>query len=151
MRLMSATAHAVAQNRTAKRFYEMDSSELMHLRKLRSSEATESAETPDKPQKMGEALRRKITSLTDLCLEFPEENWVILLRMHYRPVHALRISRYGTETVRTHGGVGDEVWMVGQEKMTKDEAIYLAEKLRTSQKPPLWGTLDLRFGSSFLH
>jgi hypothetical protein len=34
--------------------------------------------------------------------------------------------------------------------MARDEAIYLAEKLRVGKTPPVWGTIDKRFGDSFL-
>ena len=129
-------------------FAGMDYSDFKRLQKFRFSEATESVVTPDK---MGQALRRKISSLEDLCEEFPVEPWVILLRMHFRPVHALRVSPYTTDTRRTQRGFGDELWQVGKEQMIREEAICFAEALRTSKTPPKWGTLDKRFGSSFLH
>ena len=43
-----------------------------------------------------------------------------------------------TEILRTRNGHGDEVWQVGSEFMTRDEAIYLAEKLRVGKTPPIW-------------
>lgn len=73
-----------------------------------------------------------------------------LLRMHYRPVVPVRLNPETTEILRTRNGHGDEVWQVGSEYMTRDEAIYRAEQLRVRKTPPLWGTIDGRFGDSFL-
>lgn len=73
-----------------------------------------------------------------------------LLRMHYRPVIPVRLNPETTEILRTRNGHGDEVWQVGGEIMTRDEAVHIAEKLRVGKVPPKWGTLDGRFGDSFL-
>lgn len=73
-----------------------------------------------------------------------------LLRMYYRPVVPVRLNSETTEILRTRNGHGDEVWQVGSDIMTKDEAICLAEKLRVGKTPPIWGTIDGRFGDSFL-
>lgn len=73
-----------------------------------------------------------------------------LLRMHFRPVAPVRLNPETLDILRTRNGHGDEVWQVGSEFMTKDEAIYLAEKLRVEKNPPIWGTIDGRFGDSFL-
>jgi len=70
--------------------------------------------------------------------------------MHYRPVVPVRLNPETTEILRTRNGHGDEVWQVGSEFMTRDEAIYLAEKLRVGKTQPVWGTIDGRFGDSFL-
>jgi len=69
--------------------------------------------------------------------------------MHFRPVVPVRLNPATTDNLRTRNGEGDEVWQVGHEFMTKDEAIYKAEKLRRSKTPPVWGTIDKRFGDSF--
>jgi len=126
----------------------MDLSELERLRARKYQEETESGKTPDK--KKGAALRVKLKHIDDLNRQFPERRWVTLLRMHFRPVVPVRLNPETTEILRTRNGHGDEVWQVGSEFMTKDEAIYLAEKLRVGKTPPLWGTIDGRFGDSFL-
>lgn len=126
----------------------MDLSELERLRARKYLEETESGKTPDK--KKGAALRVKLKHIDDLNRQFPEKRWVTLLRMHYRPVVPVRLNPDTTETMRTRNGHGDEVWQVGSEYMTKEEAIYKAEKLRVERTPPLWGTIDGRFGDSFL-
>lgn len=126
----------------------MDYSDLKHLRRSRFSEEIESEKTPDK--RRGAALRVKIRHIDDLNRQYPERLWVTLLRMHFRPVVPVRLNPETTENLRTRNGMGDEVWQVGHEFMTKDEAIYKAEKLRCSKTPPVWGTIDKRFGDSFL-
>lgn len=126
----------------------MDYSDLKRLRRSRSSEEIESEKTPDK--RRGAALRVKIRHIDDLNKQYPERLWVTLLRMHFRPVVPVRLNPETTENLRTRNGLGDEVWQVGAEFMTKDEAICRAEKLRTSKTPPMWGTIDKRFGDSFL-
>ena len=126
----------------------MDYSDLKRLRQSGSSEGTESEKTPDK--KKGAALRVKLKHIDDLNRQYPEKLWVTLLRMHYRPVVPVRLDTNTTETLRTRNGHGDEVWQVGSEVMTRDEAIYKAEQLRVGKTPPKWGTLDKRFGDSFL-
>ena len=120
---------------------------MKHLRRSRSSEEIESEKTPDK--RRGAALRVKIRHIDDLNRQYPERLWVTLLRMHFRPVVPVRLNPETTENLRTRNGMGDEVWQVGHEFMTKDEAIYKAEKLRCSKTPPVWGTIDKRFGDSF--
>jgi hypothetical protein len=125
----------------------MDYSDLKRLRRSRSSEEIESQKTPDK--RRGAALRVKIRHIDELNRQYPERLWVTLLRMHFRPVVPVRLNPATTENLRTRNGEGDEVWQVGHEFMTKDEAIYKAEKLRRSKTPPVWGTIDKRFGDSF--
>ena len=126
----------------------MDLSELERLRARKYPEGTESEKKPDK--KKGAALRVKLKHIDDLNRQFPEKRWVTLLRMHYRPVVPVRLNSETTEILRTRNGHGDEVWQVGSDIMTKDEAICLAEKLRVGKTPPIWGTIDGRFGDSFL-
>ena len=126
----------------------MDLSELERPRALKYQEETGSGRTPDK--KKGAALRVKLKHIDDLNRQFPERRWVTLLRMHYRPVVPVRLNPETTETLRTHNGHGEEVWQVGAQIMARDEAIYLAEKLRVGKTPPVWGTIDRRFGDSFL-
>ena len=125
----------------------MDLSELERLRARKYQEGTESERKSDKK---GAALRVKLKHIDDLNRQFPETRWVTLLRMHYRPVAPVRLNPETTETMRTRNGHGDEVWQVGSEIMTRDEAVYRAEKLRVGKVPPKWGTLDRRFGDSFL-
>lgn len=126
----------------------MDLSQLERLRMLKYAEETDSERKPDK--RKGSALRRKIRSEEDLNREFPERKWVTLLRLYYRPVRPLRIHEDSTEPARSHGSYGEELWKIGPDTMTKREAIKLAEELRCSKKPPRWGTIDGRFGDSFL-
>ena len=126
----------------------MDLSELERLRARKYVEETGSGKTSDK--KKGAALRRNITHLEELNKIYPEKRWVTLLRMHFRPVIPVRLNPETTETLRTHNGHGEEVWQVGAQIMARDEAIYLAEKLRVGKTPPVWGTIDKRFGDSFL-
>ena len=126
----------------------MDLSELERLRARKYLEETESEKKPDK--KKGAALRVKLKHIDDLNRQFPEKRWVTLLRMHYRPVVPVRLNSETTEILRTRNGHGDEVWQVGSEYMTRDEAIYRAEQLRVRKTRPRWGTIDKRFGDSFL-
>jgi hypothetical protein len=126
----------------------MDLSELERLRARKYQEEIGSGKTPDK--KRGAALRVKLKHIDDLNRQFPEKRWVTLLRMHYRPVVPVRLNPETTEILRTLNGHGDEVWQIGSEYMTRDEAIYRAEQLRVGKTPPVWGTIDGRFGDSFL-
>lgn len=147
--LMRRSARDVGHSRKLERRRGlMDYSDLKRLRQSGSSEETASEKTPDK--RKGAALRVKLKHIDDLNRQYPERLWVTLLRMHFRPVVPVRLNPETTETLRTRNGEGDEVWQVGSEFMTKDEAIYKAEKLRRSKTPPVWGTIDGRFGDSFL-
>jgi len=100
--------------------------------------------------KAGTALRRKLKHIDDLNSEFPEKPWVTLLRMHYKPVYMIRQNKETVEPLLSHGLFGDRIWKVGAGLMTEDEAMCLAEKIRTSNQEPRWGTLDGRFGCGFL-
>ena len=126
----------------------MDLSELERLRARKYQEEIESEHKSDK--KKGAALRVKLKHIDDLNRQFPETQWVTLLRMHYRPVTPVRLNPESKETMRTRNGHGDEVWQVGSEIMTREEAVYKAEKLRVKRVPPKWGTLDGRFDDSFI-
>ena len=126
----------------------MDLSELERLRAQKYREEIESEKKPDK--KKGSALRVKLKHIDDLNREFPEKPWVTLLRMHYRPVIPVRLNPETTEVLRTRNGYGDEVWLVGSSIMTRDEAVHHAEELRVGKVTPKWGTIDGRFGDSFL-
>lgn len=116
------------------------------MRKYREDDASEKMSD----NRRGSGLRRKIRVEEDLNRSFPERKWLTLLRMYYRPVRPVRAHGDTTIPARTHGFYGEELWKVGVEVMTKREAIEHAEYLRCSQKPPRWGTIDQRFGDSFL-
>ena len=126
----------------------MDLSQLERLRMRKYPEESASGKMSDK--RLGSALRRTIRVEEDLNRAYPERKWLTLLRMHYRPVQPIRAHGDTTIPARTHGFYGEELWKVGTEVMTKREAIEHAEYLRCSQKPPRWGTIDQRFGDSFL-
>lgn len=113
-----------------------------------SPEETELGSASGKPK--GAGLRRKIRKEEDLNAAYPERKWLTLLRMHYRPVKPVRVNQETTEPARKHGYYGDEMWDVGGNQMTKREAVLLAENLRCSTETPVWGTIDQRFGDSFL-
>lgn len=129
----------------------MDLSSLLRLRASKSGEETD-------PEKNSDAAKHRAAVAAghgkwekDLSLHYPERLWLTLLRMHYRPVHPVRKDASTTVTLKAYGGTdGHEIWRVGESYMSKDEAIHLAEQLRVSQQPPLWGILDERFGDSFL-
>ena len=147
--LMRRNAQGVEHSRKLERRRGlMDYSDLKRLRQSGLSEEVASEKTPNK--RKGAALRVKLKHIDDLNRQYPERLWVTLLRMHFRPVVPVRLNPESIETLRTRNGEGDEVWQVGAEFMTKDEAIYKAEKIRRAKTPPIWGTIDGRFGDSFL-
>ena len=124
---------------------------MLRLRASKSGEETDPAKNSDAAKHKAAVAAGHGKWEKDLALHYPERLWVTLLRMHYRPVHPVRKDIYSTTTLKSYGGTdGHEIWRVGESYMSKDEAIHLAEQLRVSQQPPLWGIFDERFGDSFL-
>ena len=67
----------------------------------------------------------------------PDPAWVLFARKYFKPVHRKRIHSRST-TVATDPA-GNEIWIVGEREMTKQELMSRVRDIAISEIRPSWG------------
>jgi len=72
-------------------------------------------------------------------LDDRDELWIVAARQYWRPVYRKRTSVF--KTMRVKDRHGEDIWIAGEEEMSKSELQWRVQDMVHRNIPPTWGII----------